>query len=292
MLPLIYTNKYPGIEAEYNASYAHRCLNDYLGLFKNGKERYDTFLRELALKVYEMPLAENPSARYYLDKTPRYYHIIKELIALFPKAKILLLVRNPLSVFASILDYNLNGNVLELMHNDDRICDLITAPRNIAEVKKRFAKHNILFVHYEHIIENAKNVLTAIYSFLELHPPQDVDRYSISDCFRNTTSVDTKSLHRHDRPHDAYLTSWKRSIDDRAKKSVAIEYIKLLGEKTIGELGYSYEDIMMSLSHHNVNSRRLLGGINPITQRYCELSSYQRKKIAIISGINRILRKL
>ena len=41
--------------------------------------------------------------RYILDKTPRYWEIIDEIIKLFPKSKIVVLKRNPAEVVKSII---------------------------------------------------------------------------------------------------------------------------------------------------------------------------------------------
>ena len=61
---------------------------------------YKGEVKKLALQLYSK---EGLPGKYVLDKTPRYYHILPELLELFPKAKFVLLQRNPLSVFASIL---------------------------------------------------------------------------------------------------------------------------------------------------------------------------------------------
>ena len=78
MLPLVYTYKYPGTESDYNSRFANICLHDYLQRFDNGKELYKHYLKNLALKLYDLALADQEGAQYFLDKTPRYYHIIEE----------------------------------------------------------------------------------------------------------------------------------------------------------------------------------------------------------------------
>ena len=40
---------------------------------------------------------------YFLDKTPRYYLILKELEQVFPDAKFIFLFRNPVQIYASML---------------------------------------------------------------------------------------------------------------------------------------------------------------------------------------------
>jgi hypothetical protein len=250
MLPLVYTIKYPGVEADYNSRFAKINFTDYLERFSDGKKQYNQLLRSVALKLYSLAFEGKEEKKYFLDKTPRYYHIIDELIDLFPEAKFILLMRNPLAVFASILDYNFKGDFIQLFEKD-RLCDLIDAPHRIASAKKKYL-NKIFFVNYENIINNTQSILIDMYNYLELSPVHDTIKYTITPEFRNTTSIDTKSVHKHNRPVSDYLSSWKKNIDNSQKKSIAIDYICDLGGELLNELGYSYDAIMSELKNHKV----------------------------------------
>jgi len=55
--------------------------------------------------------------RFFLDKTPRYYFIIPELKNVFPEAKFIILLRNPLAVLSSILNTWFQNNLQALQKN-------------------------------------------------------------------------------------------------------------------------------------------------------------------------------
>ena len=100
---------------------------------------------------------------FFLDKTPRYYYIIEELIKYFPESKIIILRRNPLYVLNSIIktwvkkDYFLLSN-----YKDDLFLSL--------EKFKKYSKNsdNIYNIHYEDLISDHKKSLKKLYSFLNI----------------------------------------------------------------------------------------------------------------------------
>lgn len=256
MLPLIYTYKFPGVESDYNSSYANICLNNYLEHFNHGKELYKNYLKEFALKIYNVAFEKLNCKKYFLDKTTRYYHIIHELSDIFSGAKFIILVRNPLSVFASILDYNFKGNFWELLKNDDYICDLMIAPKKIIAAKESKSKR-FVFIKYEDLVKNPKFELQNIFDFLSLDLSSLITNYSINDMFKSTTSIDTKSVHKHNEPVPLYLEAWKESIDSSFKKKLALEYLEKLGRDTIKKLGYSYSKTIDSIQNHVVKPSKI-----------------------------------
>ena len=106
MLHLVYGLRPSGLEAEYNAQYAYLALKGFLDETPDGESAYVEALRNVALCLYEKAL-EPSGKKYFLDKTPRYYFIIPELHRIFPKAKFIFILRNPLAVLSSILEVNL-----------------------------------------------------------------------------------------------------------------------------------------------------------------------------------------
>ena len=103
MLHPVYALKRGGVNAEYESSLARQGLDDFLSLFPEGEDVYIEALRGMASALYGRALTVE-GKQYFLDKTPRYYLIIKELYRIFPQAKFVCLLRNPLAVLASILE--------------------------------------------------------------------------------------------------------------------------------------------------------------------------------------------
>ena len=120
---LKYLYKYNNFDRlSYDTVYFEHSVNDFLQ-----KEKYillDREFRKFVLNFYNN--YGNSRNLYFLDKSPRYYHILSSLLRIFPDSKFIILLRNPLAVLNSILryhyDYNLNKSLSEYSCNDLFYC--------------------------------------------------------------------------------------------------------------------------------------------------------------------------
>ena len=247
VLPLIYTYKYPGISSVYNSKYANIGISDYLQNIRNGHEKYFKYLSDFLKKIYGMKVINE--VEYVLDKTPRYYHVINEITQVLPDAKIIVIKRNPLSVFASILSYNFYGNLQKMLQSPDRLHDLITAPKRILFSEKSKNK-NIIFIKYEELVSNPSKVILDLDLFFEGLGLKN--EYKLHSSFKNTTSIDTKSVHKHDKIVDNYLYGWKESINTRQNKNILADYLEYMGADFWDDYGYEYSDLKEQLNNHKV----------------------------------------
>lgn len=249
MLPLIYSYKDNGIQQEYNPMYGainwSNILDQY-GLRNN----YINLLKEFALKIYST-LSTEKECSYFIDKTPRYYHIIKELKELFPTAKFIILKRNPLAIFVSILNYNFNGNLSKFLRAPDRIDDIFKAPRILAQ---ETADNSTFLIKYEDFVISPRKHHKEIMDFLGLafNENEDMVNYELGSAFLNTKGIDQRGLKHHDQPVTAYLESWRQFIDNNQKSHVALEYMERLGQETFYRLGYSFDKTKQQLEAHPV----------------------------------------
>ena len=186
----------------------------------NLKKVYYSAVRSFITNLHSKKL--NKKHEYILEKTPRYYHIINDLFSCFPNSKIIILVRHPLAVLASIINYNFNGKWYNIF-SDDRLHDLITCVENINNNNTRFA----IKVKYEDLINNPKSTLQKIFKFLNLIPNTKIDEYNFS--FKDKKlGYDKKSLLRHNRPVNNYLNNWKEFYNTPQLKRIGRDYIKML----------------------------------------------------------------
>ena len=102
LLPQIYILRKEGTLSDYSSYTAHKGNMDFINNLPNKEEDYFDSLRQFMLDLYSKQCQNNE--QYFLDKTPRYYLIIDEIVKLFPKAKFIFLFRNPIHVFASIIN--------------------------------------------------------------------------------------------------------------------------------------------------------------------------------------------
>ena len=162
MLPLVYMLREDGLVSEYAHRSAYRAIHDFIQVLPQGRQDYQEALQRFANDLYERQCQQGE--RYFLDKTPRYYLIIKELSEIFPEAKFILLVRNPLQIIASIIK-TFSGNNLRMMHFFQ--IDMLQGFDKIAQGIGHLGNRATV-VRYEDIVERQHETLDELFSFLSL----------------------------------------------------------------------------------------------------------------------------
>ncbi len=222
MLSLIHTYKETNISNNYNPNFATINFVSYLNQKEIGLADFKEKIKKLALSLYDDKRGKND---YFLDKTPRYYHIIDELYEFFPNAKYIFLKRHPIAVYTSILNYNFYGDSFEFLKQDDRLDDLFLAPTVIKNATKKYKNH--VLVSYEDVVQSAETTLKKISNYLDIDIPVDAP-YKLKGEFINSGSIDTKSLKDHDKPVRKYLDTWKSSLKTTQEKKLVLDYLKRL----------------------------------------------------------------
>lgn len=165
------------IQATFDNKLANRAFQEYLGKFPefNFSERQKEFL----LNLYE-PLLNG--FQFIIDKTPRYWEILKEIQMLFPKSKIVLLKRNPLVVAESMIKtWDLDS--LSRLSYYKR--DLLIAPKKILSFEKENLDHpNVYGICYEDLIENTGKEIQKLYNWMGVEYNPSVLDTSNNDKFK------------------------------------------------------------------------------------------------------------
>ncbi len=284
LLPLIHTYKDSNIQEGFNLKYSainwQRVLDQY-----KAESLYHDHLKELILKSYTL-VNNDSSAKYFLDKTPRYYHIIHEIEQLLPKAKIIVLKRNPLSVFSSILKYNFKGDYKRFIGSKDRLEDIFTAIEVLSKIEK---SKNVHVLRYEDILEDTEKEMAAIYQFLDIDIPstEALGEYNVGEEFSNTPSMDLKSVKKHNKPVKEYLDAWKSGISDNQIKTISEDYLMKLGKPTFEKFGYHFDLTIDKLRKHKVKIvTRLPVSFNLVQKNFNELTFRERwyLRLKILTG--------
>jgi len=291
MLPLVYVYKKTGMTSEFNPMYANINFMQYLSKYDGSTNTVKNCIKETALKLYNLNQLQTHQ-KYFLDKTPRYYHIVGELLELFPESKFIFLSRNPASVFASILEYNFKGK-LAPMFRPDRLDDLLKAPNIICNLKQSGRNpNNQFFIKYEDVVADPEQQLGKLFQFLQLDFTYDDIHYHLAPEFINTDSVDKKSLAKHASVVADYMDSWRLSINDYQKKSLLLEYIEILGKPVFDTLGYDYTETIKGIKNHNVKFRmpikwdlmaKNINGLSMMDYFYFQLEKITNRTIEYVS---------
>ena len=106
LLPLLSIYKPDLINAEYNYPVSIKGFFDYLQK-KGNENEFRQEYKKLILSLYKV----KDSPQFFIDKTPRYYEMLPEIMQLFPNAKYLILKRNPFASLQSMLSTWSNGKI-------------------------------------------------------------------------------------------------------------------------------------------------------------------------------------
>jgi hypothetical protein len=244
MLPLLYWLRRDGTAADYNAVNAAIGLREFLDALPEGRRTQVEAVRAAAATMYGAALSST-GRRRFLDKTPRYYLVVPELAEVFPEASFLFLVRNPVDVFASILETHAGGDWTGLAR-PDRFHDLVTAPRAILEATAR-SDLRAAVVRYEDLARDPEAAMRRVARGLGLAFEPALLRYG-GDVAGSGALGDRHTLGRHDRPVTTRVGTWRERFDEPWKRSLADAYLRHLGEATVRALGYDYSALRRDLS--------------------------------------------
>ncbi|CAH8295358.1 sulfotransferase family protein [Mariniflexile fucanivorans] len=146
------------IKAPFDNSLAHNAFKDYIDKYKID---FNLKQKQFLLSLYK-PVSEGFT--FVIDKTPRYWEILNEIILLFPKSKIIILKRNPIDVVKSIIK-TWEVETLERLNYYKR--DLFLAPKKIhsfCEMNKN--NDNIFVIRYEDLVQDTSNKVEVLYNWL------------------------------------------------------------------------------------------------------------------------------
>ena len=224
---------------KYNSVLCNQAVNEFLS--NTGKNR--NFLSETISKslkhLYKAAAKGHSEKGYFLDKTPRYYFIIDELKELFPQAKFILLMRNPVEVLNSILDTWVKEEWSYLLQYR---YDLLTAPNCLIQAKEKICK-NTLSVSYEKLLDSPEDQIKRILKFLDL-PSDKISTYYDNDKFGSSKFGDPTGIRKQKK------VSKKKKEFSKKNLPLLSSYMKFLGKQKFEALGYSYEETEKALDKY------------------------------------------
>jgi len=248
MLHPLYAHKTQDINSIYNTEWASIGVKEFMDNYTDGQEVYDEALRLWAHTIYGNALNKG-NKKFFLDKTPRYFLIIPDLYRLFPKAKFIFLLRNPMAVLASEINTYINGNWPFL---SELAPDLVDAPKLILEGIQLLGS-NAIVIHYEKFASDPETNIGELCKQLNLEFHSSMLDYSKTEAPKGRLN-DPTGIHQHTKTSNTSIDKWKKMANDSQEQHLAISYLKNLGTHTIEKYGYSFDDIEKELSKTNSNT--------------------------------------
>jgi len=252
MLHPLYVHRTQNIESEYNSKWASIAVSEFIDYYTDGPEVYDTALRLWAQTIYGNALKKG-NKKLFLDKTPRYYFIVPDLYRLFPKAKFIFLLRNPMAVLASEINTYIKGNWPFM---SKLAVDLIDAPDLILEGIELLGSDAIV-VHYEKFASDPEENIKKLCKRLDLKFYPSMLDYSKTDAPKGRLN-DHAGIHQHTNVSNVSIEKWKKMAVSPEERYFAISYLESLGKNTIEKYGYSYDDIKKTLTDDGCNDSTMI----------------------------------
>ncbi|MCF6279455.1 MAG: sulfotransferase, partial [Flavobacteriaceae bacterium] len=213
LLPQIYATKNKGTLSEYSSLTSQVGINDFIENLPNKKESYINAQRKFLIELYSMQCQNNE--KYFLDKTPRYYLIIDEIVELFPNAKFIFLFRNPVQVFASIVNTWGKGRFRNIISTYD---DLIKGTKRLSEA---YLKHKEISysLQYEDLILNLNEKLSEISNYLDIPLQKGLEtNFSSQDTIG--ALGDSTGVEKYNSISQEGLIGWKKVFNSFYRKRI------------------------------------------------------------------------
>lgn len=249
--------------SSYNHKFTMLAVTDYIS--KTGAD-LKAEIKSLALKMYA-PLFDGYD--YVIDKTPRYWELLDELVELFPESKIIVVKRNPLDVVKSIIR-TWNKETLEQL-NEYR-SDLLEAPLVIdAFLEKHKKNKNIISVYYEDVVNNKSEIIMYLYNSLNLPYNESVLDTSMNEKYKGLFGD----------PYQNDKSKSKRKIPKHLRDFI-IGYAWYLGEDYFVKNNFQYDKIRETRSFNyflDLNKRNTSVNLKNTIR---EINLFVRKKLLLI----------
>jgi hypothetical protein len=238
-LPLAYMLKKDGVISDYGHKSAQRSIQSFVNGLPHGEDDFYQEASTFLARLYEA--RSNKGSRFFLDKTPRYYKIMPQLRKMFPEAPVILLLRNPLSVFGSMLNF-IDGDLryLPMWKND-----WMAGSRQMSALLREDTNCHV--VRFEQMVSSSEKVMNGIMDFLGLRL-EDQQIKSFAD--QKLDRGDPTGVKFYNHIDAAPLSSWKRSIDTHTKKRAAMQWLKMLPNDVWEEQGYDRSSTLGDLEVH------------------------------------------
>ncbi len=263
MLHPLYALRQGGIQTDYNAQLAYQGLEDFIDSLPGKRNDYVAGIRSMASLWYGKAI-ESSDKSIFLDKTPRYYYVIPELAEVFPEAKLVLLVRNPLAVLSSILKTWVGKNWGRLqLHRDD----ILRAPLLMTNAMRLMGDRLILF-RYEALVRQPEIEIKKLCARLGV--PYDAGMLEYGRTAAPSGRMgDQVGIHNHSRPEIASLEKWKGTFTDPIYRLLAEIVLTLMGEDVVGQLGYNYIELLsklreLPLSHSSLDRQEIVAMVSAL----------------------------
>lgn len=248
MLPFSYANKEEGVLTEYAHHVSSRAFEDFICNLPNKENDYYEALGIFAKSLYEKQCLNDET--YFLDKTPRYYNIIPEILKSFPDAKFIFLFRNPLHIMSSMMQTWCGGK-FKGMYNYERD---INYGLEALSAGYELLKDKSYALQYENYVKSPQKSTKEICEYLEI----EFDESMISSFSSQDTKGrlgDPTGVKEYKSVDKASLEKWRNTFNTVFRKRYIKKYIESIDKSLLDIQGYNKQSILEDIERLNVKNR-------------------------------------
>ena len=209
-------------------------------------------MRNFILTLYSKA-SNGAQPRYFLDKTPPYFFVAPEVMEIFPNAKFVFLFRNPLSIVASLIEWD--GGRWDPARYKENLFD---GPI-LLDSAYRAAGDRAHAVRYEDLAGgdgDAAWVGVARYLELEYDP---ATLATFSDVALKGRMGDPFGVERYSELSSEPLTKWRRTLANPLRKAWADRYLRWIGADLLERMGYDLATLRAELDAIPTTTDSLVG---------------------------------
>lgn len=245
LLPLLQMLKKEGTVTTYSHQNCQKAMVDIVSNMRGGKPEYNRLLKEFVESIYAS--TSKDGSIYFLDKTPRYYMIIPEIVELFPDAKFIFLFRNPVHVYASMLTTWGEGTLRRLFHHVE---DLKEGPVLLANGYASI-KDKAYALRYEEFVQAPKKHLESLLGYLGLEYEKSM-LTSFVDQQPKGGMGDPTGVKAYNSIDTGSSEKWKSVFNNRFRKKLIKKYILGLPANTLAMQGYNKNVIVDEINNNKI----------------------------------------
>jgi len=245
LLPLIHSIKKEGTLTYYSHLSSYQATTEMIQNLPNGLQDYYDMIRKFSCGIYSRLTHSN--SEYFVDKTPRYFWIIPELKAIFPEAKFIFLYRNPIQIYASVINTFGKDGFGRIYEFDSSLKMGFTKLSEGFEMLKDSA----IAVQYEELIENPESTLNRIMEYLDLKFEDSMLKDFVQQDLRGSF-IDPTGVQQYSSLDKEPLNKWKKVLTSRLRKRLALKFLSKISSESLLVQGYSKSQIRQEIVQNEV----------------------------------------
>lgn len=246
LLPFLSVFRSGAMRTDYRHMMAETTMRDFVQE-RVGWPEYHSAIREMLLKLY----GHASNAQFFLDKTPRYYEIIPQIVEIFPDARIVVLKRHPFDALHSMIETWSQGKFLP-----EAIAwfwrDMMKAPGLIQRflVSELGNRDQVYSLKYEDMVSSPDVEIEKLFRWLQI--PFKLEYLVPSGGkLKGSFGDDAYKQEVLTKISDKGLSKWKPRFNEKEYRSFFLGYYNHLGEDFFKQYGYSLEAKYASMSYNS-----------------------------------------